>query len=176
MSRILVVLLVTTMAASVAQAQKSNTREGFWVSFGLGAGSATMGGDLGHQGRETGLSGYLRMGGTISPKLLIGGESNGWAGGDNSSNGLGFLGAVAMFYPSAAGSFYLKGGLGLLTVGEGESSGLGASIGVGNEFRTGENFSVVLFLNAIQGFGLSTDGGSNLSPNWVQIGIGVAWH
>ncbi len=64
----------------------------------------------------------------------------------------------------------------LLAVGEGDSSGLGASIGVGNEFRIGRNFSLVLFLNAIQGFGLSTGSGFDISPNWVQLGLGVAWH
>jgi len=37
MSRILMVLLVITLAASSAEAQRPNTREGFWASFGFGA-------------------------------------------------------------------------------------------------------------------------------------------
>lgn len=78
MSRFPLLVLALTLVASTADAQKPNTREGFWISFGMGAGSATMGGYLAHRGRETGLSGYLRMGGTISPNILLGVESNGW--------------------------------------------------------------------------------------------------
>jgi len=176
MSRILVVLLVITLAASSAEAQRPNTREGFWASFGFGAGSAKLGGDV-DTDRETSLSGYLRLGGTISPNVLIGGESNGWVKSSTSTTTLGFLGAVALFYPSSTGSFYLKGGLGLVSVDyRGTGSGFGASVGLGNEFRVGENFSLNLFLNAIQGFGITTDRGADVKPNWVQLGLGVVWH
>jgi hypothetical protein len=176
MSRILVVLLVITLAASSVAAQRPNTRDGFWISFGSGVGSMKLGGDVDID-RETSLSGYLRMGGTISPNFLIGAESNGWVKSNPSTRTLGFLGAVAMFYPSSTGSFYLKGGLGLVTVDyRGVGSGFGASIGLGNEFRVGKNFSLNVFVNAIQGFGIYTNLGNDLKPNWVQVGLGVTWH
>lgn len=176
MCRILVVLLIITLAASSAEAQRPNTREGFWISFGFGAGSAKLGGDVDID-RETALSGYLRMGGTVSPNFLIGGESNGWVKTEPSDRTIGFLGPVVMFYPSSTGSFYLKGGLGLVSVDyRGVGNGFGASVGLGNEFRVGKNFSLNVFLNAIQAFGFDTSFGNHVKPNLVQLGLGVTWH
>jgi len=173
----LLILLIITLAASDTHAQRPNAREGFWISFGMGAGWAKLGGDIDIE-RERGLSGYVRMGGTVSPKLLMGAESNGWVKTERWGNrSLGFLGAVMMFYPSSTGSFYLKGGFGLVSVNyRGVGSGLGASVGLGNEFRLGRNISLNVFLNAIHGFGIDTNLGNHLKPNWVQIGLGVTWH
>jgi len=185
MNRIMsVVFCLAILVPTAADAQRSNTREGFWIGFGLGVGSLGFGGDVVDADRETGLSGYFRLGGTLSQKLLIGGETNGWT---KSINGVtttvGFLGGVVVFYPSATGSFYLKGGLGFVGLDEAELSGSGfaLSLGLGNEFRMGNNFSIVAFLNAIgsSGVGLKLSGASlgiDVDPNIVQLGIGVAWH
>ena len=184
MSRMLAVLLIATLTASVAQAQKPNTREGFWIGFGFGVGSVGFGGDVEDHDRSTSLSGYLRMGGTLSQKVLIGGESNNWVGSIHGiENTVGFLGGVVLFYPSATGSFYLKGGLGLVAWQQERLTGygLGLSLGMGNEFRMGDNFSINLFLNAIASSGVEVKGsgnstGHNLDPNLVQLGVGVGWH
>ena len=84
------------MTAGAAQAQ---THEGFWVGFGLGAGSLGIDGGT---GRDTGVMGYLKLGGTINERFLLGMESNAWTKDEtgvrvthtNTS-------AVAYFYPSA---------------------------------------------------------------------------
>ena len=55
------------------------TRKGFWLSFGLGYGSARV--ECDHcvaGGREGSVAGWLRLGGTIGHKLLLGWEVNGW--------------------------------------------------------------------------------------------------
>ena len=84
-----------------------------------------------------------------------------------------------MYYPSATGSFYLKGGLGLVTIGEIsgglDGAGFGMSLGAGNEFRVGKNFSLNLFANVIQGFSVDVSG-YRTKPNWGQMGLGVVWH
>jgi hypothetical protein len=180
MSRVFAVLLVFALTVPAAQAQKPNIREGFWISFGFGAGAAKLNGDLGFLERENGLSGYARLGGTVSPNLLLGAESNGWvSAAEYSDDSFGFLGPIAMYYPSRTGSFYLKGGLGVVTVGEiysgPEGAGFGFSLGAGNEFRLGKNFSLNLFANVIQGVGVDVNG-YKTNPNWVQIGLGVVWH
>jgi len=179
-SRVFAALVALALAAPAVQAQNPNTREGFWWSFGMGAGAAKPNGDFDFVERETGLSGYLRLGGTVSPGLLIGVESNGWVSSNRySDDSYGFLGPVAMYYPSATGSFYLKGGLGMVTAGNGygglDGLGFGLSLGLGNEFRVGKNFSLNLFANVIQGMGLDLDG-YTANPNWIQVGLGVVWH
>ncbi len=185
MNRVIpVVFCVALLIPAAADAQRPNTREGFWIGFGLGVGSLGFGGDVVDADRETGASGYLRMGGTLSQKVLIGGESNGWS---KSINGVtttvGFLGGVVMLYPSATGSFYLKGGLGFVFIDEQDlsGSGFGLSLGLGNEFRMGNNFSLVVFLNAIGSTGVEVkfsgvSTGFDVDPNIVQLGIGVGWH
>ena len=60
------------MTAGAAQAQ---THEGFWVGFGFGAGSLGIDGGT---GRDTGVMGYLKLGGTINERFLLGMESNAW--------------------------------------------------------------------------------------------------
>ena len=96
---------------------------------------------------------------------------------------MGFAGAVLLFYPKSTGSFYLKGGVGVLGYDEGPLSGAGfsISIGLGNEFRVGNNFSIVLFGNAITSSGveLKVSGvgtGINANPSILQMGVGVGWH
>ena len=54
----------------------TNVRKGFWISFGFGPGFLAADCD-GCDERETGFSGYLRLGGTINQQVLIGGGTTG---------------------------------------------------------------------------------------------------
>jgi len=63
--------------AGRAWAQHPQTREGFWIGFGFGYGSLGFS-CSGCSGTEGAPSGYLKLGGTLSPNLLIGGETDGW--------------------------------------------------------------------------------------------------
>ena len=70
----LALLLIAAFNAPAAAQGNPQTREGFWISFGVGFGS--LGCDDCDE-RQGGTNGYLRMGGTLSQKLLIGGEVSG---------------------------------------------------------------------------------------------------
>ena len=171
MKRVVSILgLFVLMTAGTAQAQ---SHEGFWVGFGLGGGS------LGIEGtdRDTGFTGYLKLGGTINQRFLVGLESNAWTK-DQSGARLTHTNtsAVAYFYPSASNGFFLKGGLGWsrlsievsgISVAE---NGGGAVLGLGYDVRVGDNWSITPVLNFNGG---AFDGGNT---NLSELGVGVSWH
>lgn len=170
-------LALAAMIAIPADAQGNpQTREGFFISFGFGAGSLGCDDCDDEDERLTGINVYLRLGGTLSQRLLIGGEVNGWSKTENDvtltvSN----IGPVLQFYPSAGGGFYLKGGLGLasasLDVGavEFEDSGIGVTLGLGWDARVGRNFALTPYLDIL------TSSFDNFSVNQVAFGLGFTW-
>src|SRR5258708_6326949 len=189
-------MFATTLAvlASTAEGQsraRPNTRQGFWIGFGLGGGS--VGANCSTScatDRTSGPSGYVRLGGTVSPGVLLGGEANGWSHSESGVNeSVGFASFIVMWYPNPIGAFYLKFGVG--GMGYSADDGLntvtatapGGSFGLGYEFRTGRNFSVVPFLNSMatssvslrfNGVALPTS--EKITLNLVQLGVGVTWH
>ncbi|MHC4769514.1 MAG: hypothetical protein ACYTEI_12490 [Planctomycetota bacterium] len=190
MTRTLLVVLCCTVTLGVTtlEAQNPQTREGFWIGLGLGAGSVGADCDLCNDDREIGLSGNLRLGGALSQKVLLGAGTNGWIKSESGINqSVGALSALVVFYPSATGGFFLQGGLGVLRyeaddgVDEVTSTGFGALLGLGYDFRVGGNFSLSPFLNflASSGGSLKFDGMDldiDFNANLVQFGLGVTWH
>jgi hypothetical protein len=179
------------LIASPALAQ-SAPRQGFTVSFGLGAGSAAATYDGNTTERMGGPSGYLRLGGSVTPSLVIAGETHGLTHTDGSlTSHFGYLMAVAQWYPQAAGGFHLVGGLGVGVVREEDtdplfdydltSVGGALQIGLGYDIRMTRNFSLTPYVNALgMGGGKPTFNGvtqsSTLSANAVQFGLGFSWH
>ena len=167
-------------------------RQGFTVSLGLGGGSAAFSYEGSTSDRISGPSGYLRLGGAVSPSLVIAGETHGWTHSEGSvTSRVGYLMAVAQWYPQAFGGFHLLGGLGagLLTeedtdptLGyELQSVGVAAQLGLGYDVRMSRNFSLTPYMNFLgmgggepkfNGAGL----GGSLSANVVQVGLGFSWH
>jgi hypothetical protein len=183
---LLTVLTVATLpiAGGIARAQgvadmssgQPHAREGFWIGVGLGAGS--LGCEVCEGERETSWSGNLKLGGTINRRFLLGVETNGWY---KSESGVtltyGNMSAVGYFYPSETSGFYLKGGLGIATLGvevdefgSDSETGGGAVVGLGYDARVGRMFSLTPYLNFMAG---SFDGGT---ANVVQFGVGLTWH
>jgi hypothetical protein len=75
-----IIAAATTILAAPVHAQvHPQTRSGFTIGFGIGAGSATFdcGGCNGDQ--QTGRTGYLRIGGTVRPDLIVAGEIDAWS-------------------------------------------------------------------------------------------------
>ncbi len=182
--------LVTLLGATPLLAQRPNTREGFWIGFGFGWGS--VGADCQSCGtdRTGGGSGYLRLGGTLSPVLQLGGESNGWV---HSSGGVdetvAFASFIASIYPSATGAFFLKVGLGGMNyrfndgTTEITSTAPSGSLGAGYDIRAGRNFSLTPFVNALATSavtfkvnGVKVPSGLDLKLNLAQLGLGLTWH
>jgi hypothetical protein len=175
--------------ASPALAQSASAgRQGFTVSVGLGGGSAQFSYD-GYTGdRASGPSGYLRLGGAISPSLVLAGETHGWTWSEAGvTTRVGYLMAVAQWYPQPAGGFHLLGGLGVGMVNEQdsgselESFGGALQLGAGYDVRMTRAFSLTPYVNLLglgggepklNGAGL----GGSLSANVIQVGLGFSWH
>jgi len=166
-------LAIVLVSAAPAQG-RAQTREGFWIGFGLGYGS--LGFDCSGCGteREGAVSGYLKLGGTLSPKLLLGGETNGWTKSEGGTTlTAGNASAVVYFYPSPTGGFFLRGGLGFatLSIGGFDESGVGGVIGTGFDIRMGAKTSITPVFNF--NWGSLSDG---VSQNVVQLAVGVTFH
>jgi hypothetical protein len=167
--------LVAFAAPRAVSAQGNHVRQGFWFSAGLGYGS------LGCQdcsAREGALSGGLALGGTLSQKVLLGVGTNGWTKSEGGYTAtVGTLTAQVRFYPSATGGFFLLGGLGLGSIheevadfGSASEVGPGALVGLGYDFRVGQNVSLTPYWN---GFATTT---SNADANVGQLGLSVTLH
>jgi hypothetical protein len=180
------ILLLLTLAAAAlaptpATAQQVQTRQGFFLSGGLGYGSMGLGCDRCEGlGREGGVNGYVTLGGAVSPHVLLGIETNGWV---KSSNGnwqtLGSLMATAYFYPRTAQGLFVKAGLGgssligdyhVLDQDLAAESGLGLLVGAGYDVRVAGNTSVTPYVTYVRG---SFDGAA---ANVFQAGLGLTLH
>ena len=181
--------LLALSAASAAAQGNPQVRDGFTISFGLGGGSAALScPGCGTTPRETGLSGYLRVGGAVSPTLVLSAESNGWSKTiDGVDTRMGALLGVAQWYPSVTSGFHMKGGLGFSAYSEedptakAQAIGLGYQVGAGYDVRMARNFSLTPYLQYVRAFrakaltqGSST--GDDVSPNYLHAGLGFTWH
>ena len=165
----------SALAQQPQHPQQPQLRRGFWFSGGLGYGSL---GCKDCSGRTGALSGNISLGGTLSPKLLLGVSTNGWTKSESGSTlTVGTLTAAVRFYPSPTGAFFMTGGLGLGTVSAGVSgfgsaseTGVAALLGLGYDIRVGRTVSLTPYWN---GFALSYSGGD---ANVGQIGLGITVH
>jgi hypothetical protein len=178
---------VVAWAGALSAQSVSSFRSGFFVSGGLGLGSAGLGGDAGGGDREKGLSGYLRIGGTLNPHVRLGFESNGWVKSDAGMDAqMGFWSAAAYYYPSNTNNFWLKGGLGIAGTkfsGGGDdltSIGLGLSAGAGYDVLVSGHFAIVPFigyLHQVSGEAkLNSVGlGGSMHGSVLQFGFGLGY-
>jgi hypothetical protein len=194
MKVVLGVLVLAVVAANAAVAQKKadgppSRRQGFWFGLGAAAGSAGMECTGCGSDRESGGSGYIRLGGTLSPHWLLGGEINGWARSKSGTDMvLANVAITASWYPSRTGGFFLKFGLGGLAYQEDdgadkmEAAGASAIIGIGFDLPIGRSLSLTPFLNSIASskskvkFNGTELTGVEMNPNLVQVGLALSWH
>jgi hypothetical protein len=160
------------------EAQNPQTRQGFFIGLGIGAGSF---GFEGGDGRETSGAAHITLGGTLTPQLLIGGEFTGWTKEEEGAR-VSHTNATAIvqFYPIVDGGFFLRGGIGGSTLSLSGTSGnvtisvdetaLGATAGLGYDIRVGSNFSITPYGLFVWG---NFEGGS---ASHFQGGLGVTWH
>lgn len=189
----IVIATLLACAGSSAHAQSTrrpNTRHGVWAGFGLGGGSAEMDCSSCSNFRFTGLSGYVRLGFTLSRRVLLGVESVGWV---HSSSGIaeriGVASLVALWYPIPSGALYVKFGYGGMSYHAEEGGDVltakarTPSLGLGYELRVRRNISLVPFVNglassSVQQYrnGVPVGNGNDFSLNLVQFGVGATWH
>jgi len=101
-----------------AQAIPVQQHQGLWGGFGVGTGVnltqllSDPADGLPSGGGLWGFTGYGRIGGTLSQRVLLGGESAFWIGSrDGVDFSRGNLSAVVLFYPQARGGLFLKAGI-----------------------------------------------------------------
>jgi len=178
-------------AATPAHAQKKAQgpfREGFWIGVGLGYGGATISCSGCTDNSRLGAPTFtLRMGGTPSRQVLIGGELNAWSRSESGvTETVGDMSAVALWYPGARSPVFLKGGVGVVVYQANsspklESEGFGLNLGAGIDLYTGRSFSITPFVTYITALGGNlkvggTDTGFAIKPNMIEVGITATWH
>ena len=148
-SGVLCGLACLALTASPLEAQE-RSREGFWGAVGGGVGFNLTENSEGE--RLTGFSAFARAGWAITPSWLVAGDVIGWFYSESDVDlREGFLGGSVLFYPSATGGFYLKGGIGGAFVdlsaglpSDGTSWGFGSTLGLGYDIRLGDTLNLTL--------------------------------
>jgi hypothetical protein len=189
----------STAAASPRRPQE---RHGLWVGFGMGHGSAAatcpLTGDCrqgnGQSGplgsREGGATTYVKLGGTLGSRILVGTELTAWSGlavaipSGRRDATLANLLASAYFYPVPSAGFFFKGGVGVSSYARHEirgstSRGLGLGAGIGYDMRIARNVSLTPAIGFVRGFIRGTPtGGSrvDLKHNVLDATLGVTLH
>ncbi len=176
------------LSGSPAVAQRVAARQGFWLGGGAGIGSARLSCTVCRAGRDGGGSGYLRLGATVTPQLLIGGEAIVWYHSQaNVSFFLGTVQAVVLLYPMVRSGFYLKTGLGMAQYSAKDpankisSQALSAQVGVGYELAIGRTMSIVPYANFLGTTGADVRYNDTVSSlgaktSLIQVGVGLTLH
>jgi hypothetical protein len=180
-------LMLSALASSPGTAQQLAHHQGFWVGAGLASALSDVSCDVCVNDSKSMISGYLRGGITLSPKLLLGLEL---IAADNSEDGVNErslgLSVVGYLYPTRSGLF-LKGGLGLLKyradddTDELTSTLLAGQVGAGYELQLSPRLSIAAFstLMATANGDLDFNGTKvtdDLNVTLVQFGLGVTLH
>jgi len=182
-------LVLAALAAGSLAAQDGPQRKGFWIGFGLGPGVNLS------QGLDDkslwGGNGYVRLGGTTKPNLLLGGEAIGWTVDyKDVTLSRGNVHFVALWYPNVRSGFYLKAGVGGASIARAKSSGntetrttkggFGTGLGTGYELKIGRNLYLVPSADLlIQLFKKETDpvlGDIPGSNTLLLFNLGLTWH
>jgi len=176
-------------AQLVADKAPQASRQGFWIGFGFGGGTAGVTCEGCSSDRFSGATGRLAIGGTVSPNLTIGGESHVWVNTQDQGvdESVGNVSASAYYYPSRTGNLFLQGGLGVSVysfddgANTAEASGLGVILGIGYDIRLGRKFSltpILAYSTALSG-SLTFNGqdtGASVKPNFVSLSLSAVWH
>jgi hypothetical protein len=160
----------------------SSERHGFWGALGVGAGGEAF--DLrdgaGYSGDLYKPTVSLRLGGTPTRYLRLGGEILGWINDEGRrTESLTSILFVAQFYPAPATGLYLKGGLGL---GRNEVSfepgfgvgdtGFAGLLGAGWEIRIARRLYLNPAVDLVE-HRYTGRGGDRYRERLVNFGVGV---
>lgn len=172
-----------------AQAQQSLPRRGFWMNFGLGFGSATYSCDgCANPGNRGAPTGFLRMGGTLNPQVLLGGEVDWWARAQSGgTQSMGHVAFTVSYYPKPLGGFFVRAGAGYSNFtqsGNGPSAtGNGFALvgGVGYDLLVGRTLSLTPSGTVSYGYvGDITQSNTIMASGWRQVvldvGLGLTIH
>jgi hypothetical protein len=182
-SRLLAALGVLALCgAGAAAAQHPQTREGFWIGFGFGYGSRHESCDACGSTTDGGVSSFLKLGGTLSKSVLLGGSVNAWTKSESGlTETLGNVTGSVYYYPAPASGFFLTGGVGfseyrLSDGGSVDGTGWGFTVGAGYDLRVGRMISLTPVVNFAYGGGANPGGATGWKQNVIDFGLGVTFH
>ena len=174
-------VVIVCMTAGSAGAQNPPERNGFFLGFNLGGGSAGVSGDSDRLG---GTDLNLRLGGAIKDDLLLGLEISSWIR-DESGTTVFFdaYTAALTFFPGNKG-FFLRGGVGIgstsfeTDLGGGvtaskDESGFGAMAAAGYEWRLTKKFALGPQIEFVY---LNIGGDLVDTANFVDATLGFNWY
>jgi len=172
----LLIAALTLGGAQLAAAQAPPARHGFWGAFGLGYGNNSLtcsdGCSFNSTAKGGGLTMALKLGGTPSARVRLGGEVNLWTKDQSGeTESVGNISATVYFYPAARSGFFLKGGVGVASFQliRGNSTtiadGIGFLTGLGYDIRVGSKVS----LSPIANFYFGHDGDLSDASGGVAI-------
>ncbi len=174
-------------------------RLGLWFGVGAGGGWSAVTCDICVGDRDLDLSGYVRLGTTLSHRVLLGVEGNGWRhrnvdeDGNGVTNLFGSVQAIGYWYPGRADRpYFLKAGFGMVLFRaddddeEGSeddaitSSSFGGQFGVGYDLHISPRISFTPFANLIASLDADLelqDGGRvPVGLTLFQFGLGFTFH
>ncbi|MGH7583876.1 MAG: outer membrane protein [Gemmatimonadales bacterium] len=169
-------------------------RAGLYVTGGLGDGQEQYkysDDPLGYTNWLSSPAAMLRIGGTPSPSVRLGGELFGWwnrfynADPDiqtHATDSFGVLLLDAQFYPAVRSGFYVKGGLGLARSAESyeccfetvSESGFGWGVGAGYDFQLSRNISIAPTVDFYQG-SFSERDNPTITEHVLNIGASITF-
>jgi hypothetical protein len=169
------VLAGAVLMGSSPLAAQGGGRDGFFIGLGFGGG----GGEVTGNTDASGEMGWLTLGGTLSPKVRLAADFNSLTV-DGGSETVGTSTLSVLYYPSARGNFFLKGGIGASVVNlhvsgpDGSGVGAGTIFGAGYDIRVGRNISITPQLSFFGGrTGDIEDDDGNAIANDVKFGMGT---
>ncbi|HLS47886.1 MAG TPA: outer membrane beta-barrel protein [Gemmatimonadales bacterium] len=189
----LIAFAITAIMASSLSAQHRRPgireagpdgRSGFWGVLSLGAGVEQVnfeGDDLGYSDPLTRGAGSIRLGGTVSRHVRLGGELGGWVNEDGGlTETVGGAMLIGQFYPGKRSGFFLKAGagLGFSTLDDNfgtldEDVGVAGVVGAGWDIRLGRRLFLVPTVD-FQAYAF--DGGAtDYQERITTFGIGIAY-
>lgn len=170
-------------------------RAGFWWGIGLGAAKADYKCPTCTNVDPDNFPMLdIHLGGTLSPKWtlgfeLTGGQKDGAFGNPPAiTSTVGDANISAYFYPSAAGNFWLQGGLTGAVYEEKQASnkvtaaGGGVTAGLGYDFRIGRNMSLTPSIRGVWGSKSDVKDQDNntvatdFQLTTIQAGVSLIWH
>jgi hypothetical protein len=179
----------TEAQQTTAQRDSASAPQGFFFSLGGGAGSATSCTCCSCAGSpQTGLAGSLRIGTSVSRQVVLAvGTSGWWQPGETEAAGsalMGWLGGLAVLYPTS-GPLWVQLGGGLTRgavadeTADYTSTGVGAILGMGYDFRAGTSLILAPYVNVLASQGTLRAGTAvvddRYTPTAVQFGLAITF-
>ena len=187
-TRVVLLSLALACGAAAARAQYPQRRDGLWIGFGLGYGSAGVMCDTCRRAsRQDGVTGFVKLGGAPSRNLLIGGAINVWGHSDGTATEtMTNVTASLYLYPWRRRGLFVSGGLGfsnyhINSTPSWDGTGWGFTTGAGYDIRFGRDVSLTPVVNYFWGgVGDINRAGRTMFTGWKQnvldVGVGVTFH